>query len=106
MLGGLLRVKALAKSVNVTGNVAVLKLKCVAARCEPRGPAQGRQVARRQVVRDEARQDEDVRIKLKKRGRKMLAKASGSSLKVQLRIDAEDSKGNGWRTTNRIKLKG
>ena len=56
----------------------------------PRGPAQGRQVARRQVVRDEARQDEDGSIKLKKRGRKMLAKASGSRLKVQLRIDAED----------------
>ena len=106
VLGGRLRVKALAKSVNVNCNVAVLKL-VGTARCEGLAVLRkgGKSLGGKSFAMKRGK-TKTVRIKLKKRGRKMLAKASGSRLKVQLRIDAEDSKGNGWRTTNRIKLKG
>jgi Ca2+-binding RTX toxin-like protein len=108
VLGGLLRVKALTKSVSVNGNVAELSLKCVGtARCKGLAVLRkgGKSLGGKSFAMKRGK-TKTVRIKLKKRGRKLMAKASGSSLKVQLRIDAKDSKGNGWRTTNRIKLKG
>ena len=108
VLGGLLRVKTLTKSVSVNGNVAGLKLKCVGtARCEGLAVLRkgGKSLGGKSFAMKRGK-TKTVRIKLKKRGRNLLAKTSGSSLKVQLRIDAKDSKGNGWRTTNRIKLKG
>ena len=39
------------------------------------------------------------------RGRGLLAKASAKGLAVQLRIDARDSRGNGWRTTSSVRLR-
>ena len=95
VLGGLLRVKALAKSVNVTGNVAGLKLKCVGtARCEGLAVLRkgGKSLGGKSFAMKRGK-TKTVRIKLKKRGRKMLAKTSGSSLKVQLRIDADGLEG-------------
>ena len=92
----------------MNGNVAELSLKCVGtARCKGLAVLRkgGKSLGGKSFAMKRGK-TKTVRIKLKERGRKMLAKASGSSLKVQLRIDAEDSKGNGWRTTNRIKLKG
>jgi Ca2+-binding RTX toxin-like protein len=108
VLGGRLRVKTLTKSVSVNGNVAGLTLKCVGtARCNGLAVLRkgGKSLGSKSFAMKRGK-TKTVRIKLKKRGRNLLAKTSGSSLKVQLRIDAKDSKGNGWRTTNRIKLKG
>ena len=39
-----------------------------------------------------------VRLKLNKRGLRLLAKAPNKGMKVQLRIDAKDAARNGWRT--------
>ena len=108
VLGGLLRVKHSGKSARVNGNVAVMTLKCVGtARCNGLAVLRkgGKSLGGKSFAMKRGK-SKTVRIKLKKRGRKLLAKASGSGLKVQLRIDAKDSKGNGWRTTKRIKLKG
>ena len=46
-----------------------------------------------------------VAVKLGKRGMRLLDNASQKGLKVQLRIDAKDSKGNGWRTSDPLRLK-
>ena len=108
VLGGLLRVKPSGKSVSVNGNVAALTLKCVGtARCNGLAVLRkgGKSLGGKSFAMKRGK-SKTVRIKLKKPGRKLLAKAPSSGLKVQLRIDAKDSQGNGWRTTNRIKLKG
>ena len=108
VFGGKLRVKALGSSATVTGNVAALTMKCVGtARCKGLAVLRkgGKSLGGKSFAMKRGK-TKTVRIKLKKRGRKLLAKSSGSTLKVKLRIDARDAKGNGWRTTDRIKLKG
>jgi hypothetical protein len=52
------------------------------------------------------RKPRTIRIKLNRRGLRLLARAPRKGLSVKLRIDARDTKGNGWRTSDRIKLKG
>ena len=47
-----------------------------------------------------------VRIKLNRRGKLLAAGASNKGARVKLRIVARDSKGNGWRTTDALRLKG
>ena len=46
-----------------------------------------------------------VRVKLNRKGRRLLARAPRAGLRIQVRIDARDGVGNGWRTTVRIRLK-
>ena len=45
-----------------------------------------------------------VRLKLNKRGLRLLAKAPNKGMKVQLRIDAKDAARNGWRTDSSLRL--
>ncbi|HEY1276859.1 MAG TPA: calcium-binding protein, partial [Thermoleophilaceae bacterium] len=107
VLGGRLRVKHVGSSLTVHGGAAALKLRCVAtAKC--RGTAallyHGKSLGK---VRFNLKSGKakTYRIDLNRRGHRLLA-ASSKARKVVLRIDAKDNMGNGWRTSDRIKLKG
>lgn len=107
VLGGTLRVKHSGKVLRVTGNVATAKLTCVATqRCT--GTARllrGGKSLGSKTFSMKRNKSKTVRIKLGPRGRGLLAKASAKGLAVQLRIDARDSRGNGWRTTSSVRLR-
>lgn len=102
MLGGL------GKSATATAGKAPVDLRCVASRkCKGsvkllhRGKSIGS--AKFRLSGGKAK---TVRIKLNRRGKLLAAGASSKGAKVKLRIDARDSKGNGWRTTDAFRLKG
>jgi Ca2+-binding RTX toxin-like protein len=107
VLGGRLRVSTAAKSLNVSGGGAALKLKCVATqRC--RGVAAlrrgNRTLASARFAMGKSK-TQVVKLKLTAAGRRALSRAGGKALRVELRIDAKDSKGNGWRSTANLRLK-
>jgi Ca2+-binding RTX toxin-like protein len=107
VLGGRLKVKVNAKSVDVARGVATLKLKCVATKgC--RGVVKlryhGKTLAGAKFKMDRKKSD-TVHLKLKKRGLRLLANAPEKGLKAKLRIDAKDAAGNGWRTDSGLRLK-
>jgi Ca2+-binding RTX toxin-like protein len=107
VLGGSLKVKALAKSVNVAGGVAALTLRCVdTERCSGLVVLRhdGKKIASAKFKMGK-KKTKTVRLKLNKRGLRLLAKAPNKGLKVQLRIDAKDAKKNGWRTDTRLQLR-
>jgi Ca2+-binding RTX toxin-like protein len=106
VLGGRLRVKHLGKALTASGGVAAVRLQCVATRrCTGRvallrgGKSLGS--AKYKV----GRKAKTFRVKLGRRGLRLLARAPRKGLSVTLRIDARDTAGNGWRTSDRIKLK-
>jgi Ca2+-binding RTX toxin-like protein len=107
VLGGRLKVKVNAKSVDVTGGTASLTLKCVATkRCKGvvKLRHDGRTLATAKFKMGK-KKSQTVRLKLKKRGLRLLANAPKKGLKVKLRIDAKDAAGNGWRTDSGLRLK-
>ena len=106
VLGGRLRVKHLGKALNASGGTAAVRLQCVAARrCTGRvallrgGKSLGSEKYR------VGRKAKTFRVKLNRRAVRLLARAPRKGLSVALRIDARDTAGNGWRTSDRIKLK-
>jgi Ca2+-binding RTX toxin-like protein len=107
VLGGRLRVTTAAKSLNVSGGGAALKLKCVATqRC--RGVAALRRGNRTLASARFAmgkNKTQVVKLKLTAAGRRTLSRVKFGSkgLRVQLRIDAKDSRGNGWRSTANLR---
>jgi Ca2+-binding RTX toxin-like protein len=108
VLGGRLKVRLARKSINVVGGAAVLPLKCVVAqRCKGtarlrlNGKTLGR--AKFNIGRKKAKK---IRLRLNRRGLRMMAGASAKGVRVQLRIKATDTDGNGWETRPRIRLKG
>jgi hypothetical protein len=109
VLGGRLRVTTAAKSLKLSGGAAALKLKCVATqRC--RGVAALRRGNRTLATARFAmgkNKTQVVKLKLTAAGRRALSRVKFGSkgLRVQLRIDAKDSKGNGWRSTDNLRLK-
>ncbi len=107
VLGGALKVKVAAKSVNVAGGVAALTIRCVATKgCSGLAVLRhdGKKIAGAKFKMGK-KKTQTVRLKLNKRGLRLLAKAPKKGLKVQLRIDAKDAAKNGWRTDTRLKLK-
>ena len=108
VLGGALKVKVSAKSVNVAGGVAALTLRCVATKgCSGLALLRydGKKIAGAKFKMGK-KKTQTVRLKLNKRGLRLLAKApKKKGLKVQLRIDAKDAAKNGWRTDTRLQLK-
>jgi Ca2+-binding RTX toxin-like protein len=108
VLGGRLRVKHLGKAITVAGNAASVKLRCVASRrCtgKVRLLSKGKSLGSAKFVL-KGRKAKRVRIRMNARGLRLLAKAPAKGLSVKLRIDARDSRRNGWRTTDSLKLKG
>ena len=51
------------------------------------------------------RKSKTFHIKLNRRGLRLLARAPRKGLSIKLRIDARDSNGNGWRTSDSLRLK-
>jgi Ca2+-binding RTX toxin-like protein len=107
VLGGKLRVRHLGgKVIAVKGSMAVVRLQGVATR---------KVTGRVHLVRGGkslgsvrykvTRKPKNVRIKLNRRGLRLLARPPRKGLSVKLRIDARDTNGNGWRTSDSIKLK-
>jgi Ca2+-binding RTX toxin-like protein len=106
VLGGSLKVKATAKSVNVAGGVAALTLRCVdTERCRGLVVLRhgGKKIAKAKFSMGE-KKEKTVRLKLNRRGLRLLANAPSKGLRVQLRIDAKDAKENGWRTKKPLRL--
>ena len=107
VFGGALKVKVSAKSVNVAGGVAALTLRCVATKgCSGLALLRydGKKIAGAKFKMGK-KKTQTVRLKLNKRGLRLLAKAPKKGLKVQLRIDAKDAAKNGWRTKTPLRLK-
>ena len=106
VLGGFLRVKHSAKSVSLAGSTAGLKLKCTTGSCKGKVHLvyKGKSIGSKSY-KLKGKKAKTVQVKLGKRGMRLLNNASQKGLKVQLRIDAEDSKGNGWRTSDPLRLK-
>ena len=106
VVGGGLRVR-LARKVVVRDGVVVLRLRCVgtdrcrgAVRLRRGGRTFGK--ARFKLAPDQAKR---VRVKLNRRGRRLVAGAPRRGARVRVRIDSRDGSGNGWRSTARIRLK-
>jgi hypothetical protein len=109
VLGGRLRVTTKAKTLNLSDGAAALTLKCVATqRC--RGVAAlhrgNRTLARARFAMGKDR-TQVVKLKLTAAGRRTLSrvKFGPRGLRVELRIDATDAKGNGWRSTANLRLR-
>jgi RTX calcium-binding nonapeptide repeat (4 copies) len=105
-LGGLLRVKPLGKVLDVAGGGAAVKLRCVATRgCKGkvRLRRSGKTLAAGSFRMDRAK-TKTVRMKLTRRGRRVIAGAPANGIGAKLRVDARDARGNGWRSTARVKL--
>jgi Ca2+-binding RTX toxin-like protein len=107
VLGGRLRVRHLGgKTLTVAGNVAAVRLRSVGTK-----QVSGRvQLVRGGKSLGSAKykvtgKPKKVRIKLNRKGLRLLAQAPRKGLSSKLRIDARDAKGNGWRTSDSIKLK-
>ena len=106
VLGGALKVKVGAKSANVSGGAAALTLKCVATkRCNGLVSLRykGKSLASTKFAMGK-KKSKTVRLKLNKRGLRLMAKAPNKGLKVQLRVDAKDAARNGWRTDSSLRL--
>jgi Ca2+-binding RTX toxin-like protein len=106
VLGGALKVKVTGKSASVSGGAAALTLRCVAPqRCSGLVKLRhgGKTIASAKFAMGK-KQTKKLRLKLNKRGLRLLAKAPKKGLKVQLRIDAKDANRNGWRTDSPLRL--
>jgi Ca2+-binding RTX toxin-like protein len=108
VLGGLLRVKASGKSARAASGKAPVALRCVAsAKCKGTVTLLHRRKSLGSAkFRLNGPRAKTVRIKLNRRGKLLAEGASTKGTSVKLRIDARDSKGNGWRTTDAFRLKG
>lgn len=107
VFGGRQRVRLLGNTARVVLGRAVLRLRCVATRrCSGtvrllRG-SRSLGTARFTATRSRTK---IVRVKLNRRGRRLVARAPRRGVRVTAQINARDSAGNGWRTTKRIRLR-
>jgi Ca2+-binding RTX toxin-like protein len=102
VLGGALKVKQVGKLRELAGGGAAVKLRCVGtARC--RGIARlqrgGKTLATGKFRMARGKTD-TVRLKYTKRGARLLAKGG----RAKLVVDSQDARGNGWRTTARVRV--
>ena len=107
VLGGRQRVRLARKTMNMAGGAIVLPLRCVVAqRCKGtallrlKGKSLGS--ARFNISRKKAK---TIRLKLNRRGRRLVAGGPAKGLRAQLRLKARDSRGNGWETRPMIRVK-
>ncbi|HEX2125422.1 MAG TPA: calcium-binding protein [Thermoleophilaceae bacterium] len=107
VIGGPKRVRHLGgKALVVKGSAVAVKLRSVGT-----GRTRGRVHLIRggkslgSVKYNVTRKPKTFRIKLNRRGLRLVARAPRKGLSVKLRIDARDSNGNGWRTSDSLRLK-
>ena len=107
VIGGRQRVRLIGNTAKVTLARAVLRLRCVSTR-RCRGTVRllrgGRTLgtARFKATR---RRVKVVRVRLNRRGRRLVARAPTRGVRITAQINARDGAGNGWRTTKRIRLR-
>ncbi len=104
--GGKAKVKSSRRALVSAGGVAAMKLTCVGGRScrgvvrlQRNGKALG---SKRFTI---TRKSKIVRVKLNRRGRRLMANAPATGRSVRARIDAKDQQGNGWRSNAKLKLK-
>jgi Ca2+-binding RTX toxin-like protein len=107
VLGGSAKVRVLGNTVRVIAGRAVLRLRCVATR-RCRGTVRllrGRRVIGSARFTATRRRAKVVRVRLNRRGRRLLATAPARGVRITVEINARDGSGNGWRTTKRMRLR-
>jgi Ca2+-binding RTX toxin-like protein len=93
------------KVARVRGGVSLIRLRCVGV------PRCGVSVKLRRgraalgAGRLSLKGDRTARVRLNRRGRRLASKASPRGVKVALQISAQDTLGNGWRSTARLRLR-
>jgi hypothetical protein len=106
VLGGLLRVNVPAHALVASHGVVAVPLECVGTqRCKGvvRLRSGGKTLAAKRF--DIKQGSKTVALKLNRRGLRLLDHAPAKGRKVGVQIDAKDAKGNGWRSTDHLKLK-
>jgi Ca2+-binding RTX toxin-like protein len=104
--GGKARVRSSRRALVTAGGVAAMKLTCVGGRkCKGvvRLQRNGKRLGTKRFTI--TRKSKVVRVKLNRRGRRLMANAPARGRSVRIRIDAKDKQGNGWRTSAKLKLK-
>ena len=107
VFGGRQRVRLIGNSARVILGRAVLRVRCVGTRrCSGtvrllRG-SRALGTARFTATRRRAK---IVRVRLNRRGRRLVARAPRTGVRVTAQLNVRDGAGNGWRTTKRIRLK-
>ena len=104
--GGRLRVLMPGKP-KLDGDAVALKLHCIAnQRCESKVVLRhdGHRIGKKLVRIGDGKQ-KTVRVKLNRRGLRALAGDTDGALKIKVRVDTKDKKGNGWRVAERATLK-
>jgi Ca2+-binding RTX toxin-like protein len=106
-IGGHLKVKQVgSKRLDAAAGGAAVKLRCVGTqRCKGKvALRRGGKTLAAGKFRMNRGKTKTVRMKLTGRGRRVAAGAPSKGVRANLVIDAKDGKGNGWRTTSRVKL--
>jgi Ca2+-binding RTX toxin-like protein len=106
VIGGFLRVKVPAKTLVASHGVAALRIKCAGTKhCKGvvRLRSGGKTLAAKKFTIKQG--SKTIDLKLNRRGLRLLDNAGAKGRKVSVQIDAQDAKGNGWRSTDRIRLK-
>ena len=107
VIGGRAKVRVLGNSARVIAGRAVLRLRCVATR-RCRGTVRllrGSRTLGTARFTATRRRAKVVRVRLNRRGRRLLARAPASGVRITVQINARDGSGNGWRTTKRMRLR-
>ena len=107
VLGGTAKVRVLGNSARVIAGRAVLRLRCVGTR-RCRGTVRllrGSRTIGTARFTATRRRAKVVRVRLNRRGRRLLARAPARGVRITVQINARDGSGNGWRTTKRMRLR-
>ena len=106
VIGGHLRVKVPNKVLHVHNDDAALRLKCAGTkRCKgtARLRSGGKTLATTHFsIKKGAK---TLHLDLNRKGRRLMAGAPAKGRSMKLQIDAQDAKGNGWRSTARVTVK-
>ena len=107
VFGGRQRVRLIGTSAKVILGRAVLRVRCVGTR-RCRGTVRllrGSRALGTARFTATRRRTKIVRVRLNRRGRRLVARASSTGVRVTAQLNVRDSDGNGWRTTKRIRLR-
>jgi len=105
VIGGHLRVRLADKTIAAAGSMVALPLRCAGtARCKGvvRLRSGGKTLASKKFSIKQ--RSKTVRLRLNGKGKRLMAKAPAKGRRVSVQIDAKDARGNGWRSTERLKL--
>jgi Ca2+-binding RTX toxin-like protein len=105
-IGGRLRVLMPGKP-KLDGDAVAVKLHCIAnKRCKSKVVLRhdGKTIGKNKLVRIGDGNKKTVRVKLNKRGLRVLAADTDGKLEIKVRVDTKDKNGNGWRVAERATL--